>query len=202
MTVSTHTGFPVGGQGAAAFTHTPVSRAFGALIADLRCHVEAERDLEHAGSWDLSCDAWLTDAEAAREAALAAVARVDALPVERAEDRVLRHAARLTGALIEADSALDFGHHHSRIEACALRFATGADPLSRRLALMMDVLSEVITSLRDLPDYADTIDAAPADVEANMAGPEDGGPFEIPADILDPPIVRAMPEPAAAPGLA
>ncbi|MCJ8140129.1 hypothetical protein [Falsirhodobacter halotolerans] len=199
MTAFTHTGFPLRGQDGAAFTHTAVSRSFAALIVAIRAHVEAERDLEHAGSWDLACDAWLRDAEAARAAVLTSVADFRALPVDRPEDRVLRHAAGLIGALVDCDSPEAFGHYRARIVACAGRFAPDAGPLARRLSRMMDVLLDVMTAMAALPDYDDMIDAVSVDPVTDSMDEDDTGPFEVPADILDPPFAREMP--VASPGV-
>ena len=57
---------------APGFTHTSVTRRFGVMQRALGAWIEAERDLEHSGSWDPACDHWLRDAEAARAAVRAA----------------------------------------------------------------------------------------------------------------------------------
>ena len=56
-----------------SFTHTSVTRRFGVMQRALGAWIEAERDLEHSGSWDPACDHWLRDAEAARAAVGAAL---------------------------------------------------------------------------------------------------------------------------------
>ena len=46
---------------APGFTHTSVTRRFGVMQRALGAWIEAERDLEHSGSWDPACDHWLRD---------------------------------------------------------------------------------------------------------------------------------------------
>ena len=84
---------------APGFTHTSVTRHFGVMQRALGAWIEAERDLEHSGSWDPACDHWLRDAEAARAAVGAALDALCDTPAERLEDRPLLRIARLTRAL-------------------------------------------------------------------------------------------------------
>ena len=72
---------------APGFTHTSVTRRFGVMQRSLGAWIEAERDLEHSGSWDPACDHWLRDAEAARAAVGAA------LPWPAPESLVLKFVA-------------------------------------------------------------------------------------------------------------
>lgn len=184
-----------------AFTHSAVSHAFSAMTLLLAAHIEAERDLEHSGSWDIACDAWLRDAEAAREALLDVLARLIALPLERSEDHPLRSMARLIHALVVSDNGMEAAQLEALSVDCeALLRCHDDTPLARRVNGYLETAQQQLMALRALPDYACVIDGTCSEVP-----PEDGGGapatrdvFEIPEDILFHDVVQASAAPAPA----
>lgn len=170
-----------------AFTHSPISRAFSAMTLLLAAHIEAERDLQHSGSWDIACDAWLRDAEAAREALLDVLARVIALPLERPGDHPLRSMARLVHALVVSDNGMEAAQLEALSVDCeALLRCHDDTPLARRVNAYLETAQRQLMALRALPDYAFMIDGSFAEIP-----PEDGGGapatpdfFEIPEDVV------------------
>lgn len=169
-----------------AFTHSTISRAFGAMTLLLGAHVEAERDLEHSGSWDIACDEWLRDAERARDALLDVLGRVIALPLERAEDHPLRSMARLIHALVVSDNGMEAAQLEALSVDCeALLRCHDDTPLARRVNSHLQTAQQLLVALRALPDYAYMIDGTCSEMP-----PEDGGgapavpdAFQIPDDI-------------------
>lgn len=184
-----------------AFTHSAVSHAFSAMTLLLAAHIEAERDLEHSGSWDIACDAWLRDAEAAREALLDVLARLIALPLERSEDYPLRSMARLIHALVVSDNGMEAAQLEALSVDCeALLRCHDDTPLARRVNGYLETAQRQLMALRALPDYACVIDGTCSEVP-----PEDGGgapavpeAFEIPDDIAFHDVSREPAAPAPA----
>ena len=121
---------------APGFTHTSVTRRFGVMQRALGAWIEAERDLEHSGSWDPACDHWLRDAEAARAAVGAALDALCDTPAERLEDRPLLRIARLTRALALSEDGAEFAQLYARVAAPgALLRCPGRHPLAQLAAL-------------------------------------------------------------------
>ena len=168
------------------FTHSPISRVFSAMTLLLAAHIEAERDLEHAGSWDIACYEWLRDAEATREALVDVLAQIVVLPLERSEDHPLRSMARLILALVVSDNGMEAAQLEALSVDCeALLRCHDDTPLARRVNAHLQTAQQLLVALRALPDYAFMIDGSFAEIP-----PEDGGGapvtpnvFEIPDDI-------------------
>ena len=184
-----------------AFTHSAVSHAFSEMTLLLAAHIEAERDLEHSGSWDIACDQWLRDAEAAREALLDVLARLIALPLERSEDHPLRCMARLIHALVVSDNGMEAAQLEALSVDCeALLRCHDDTPLARRVDAYLETAQQQLVALRALPDYAFMIDGTCTEVP-----PEDGGgapavpeAFEISDDIAFHDVSREPAAPAPA----
>lgn len=140
---------------APGFTQTSVTRRFGAMQRALGLWIEAERDLEHSGSWDPACDHWLRDAEAARAAVGAALDALCDTPAERLEDRPLLRTARITRALVETEDGAEFARLYARVTAYdALLRCPGRHPLALRVNLMLAEARRALTALTALPDHA------------------------------------------------
>ena len=73
-----------------SFTHTPVTRAFAAMLQTLSAYIDSERDLEHIDSFDPAVDNWVADAERNRVAMFAALDRLRDTRLTRALDVPLR----------------------------------------------------------------------------------------------------------------
>lgn len=180
-----------------AFTHSPISKAFSAMTLLLAAHIEAERDLEHSGSWDIACDAWLRDAEAARQALLDMLAQVISLHRERAEDRPLQGMAMLIRALVVSDNAIEAAQLAAfATDSEVLLRSHGDTPLARRVDAYLETAQRQLVALRALPDYACMIDGTCTEVPPEDSGGAPATPdvFEIPDDILFHDVAR---EPAA-----
>lgn len=184
------------------FMHSPISRVFSAMTLLLAAHIEAERDLEHAGSWDIACDQWLRDAGAAREALVDVLAQIVALPLERAEDHPLRSMARLIHALVLSANGIEAAQLEALSVDCeALLRCDDDTPLAKRVNSYLETAQQLLVALRALPDYACMIDGTCSEVP-----PEDGGgapatpdAFDIPDDILFHNVAREPAAPAPAP---
>ncbi len=141
------------------FTHTSVTRRFGVMQRALGAWIEAERDLEHSGSWDPACDHWLRDAEAARAAVGAALDALCDTPAERLEDRPLLRIARLTRALVLSQDAGEFAQLYARVATPgALLRCPGRHPLALRVNLMLAEARRALAQLAALPDHALVVD--------------------------------------------
>ncbi|RQP04064.1 MAG: hypothetical protein D1H97_19945 [Paracoccus sp. BP8] len=143
-----------------AFTHTPITIGFTTLMRDLADYIEAERDLEHCGSWDPACDAWIRDAERARARVLDAITALRAAPTRRREDLPLRRYAGLAQMLIESDSP----EQVQTLLALPDRFphafrCAGNGPVARRVDLMVASFRQHLNTLARLPDFAGMIEA-------------------------------------------
>ena len=142
-----------------SFTHTSVTRRFGVMQRALGAWIEAERDLEHSGSWDPACDHWLRDAEAARAAVGAALDALCDTPAERLEDRPLLRIARLTRALVLSQDAGEFAQLYARVATPgALLRCPGRHPLALRVNLMLAEARRALAQLAALPDHALVVD--------------------------------------------
>ena len=141
------------------FTHSAVTRRFGVMQRALGAWIEAERDLEHSGSWDPACDHWLRDAEAARAAVGAALDALCDTPAERLEDRPLLRIARLTRALVLSEDAGEFAQLYARVATPgALLRCPGRHPLALRVNLMLAEARRALAQLAALPDHALVVD--------------------------------------------
>ena len=144
-----------------SFTHTSVTRRFGVMQRALGAWIEAERDLEHSGSWDPACDHWLRDAEAARAAVGAALDALCDTPAERLEDRPLLRIARITRALALSEDGAEFAQLYARVATSgALLRCPGRHPLALRVNLMLAEARRALAQLAALPDHALVIDGA------------------------------------------
>ncbi|GLK63699.1 hypothetical protein [Paracoccus kondratievae] len=143
-----------------AFTHTPITIGFTTLMRDLADYIEAERDLEHCGSWDPACDAWIRDAERARAHVLDAITALRGTPVCRREDLPLQRYAGLAQMLIESDSPeqvrdiLALPDRFPQVFRCA-----GTGPVARRVDLMVAGFQQHLHALATLEDVADMVEA-------------------------------------------
>lgn len=152
------------------FTHSAVTRRFGVMQRVLGAWIEAERDLEHSGSWDPACDHWLRDAEEARAAVGAALDALCDTPAERLEDRPLLRIARLTRALALSEDGTEFAQLYARVATCgALLHCQGRHPLAMRVNLMLAEARRALAQLAALPDHAVVIDGACVDSAAPVA---------------------------------
>ena len=150
---------------APGFTHTSVTRRFGVMQRALGAWIEAERDLEHSGSWDPACDHWLRDAEAARAAVGAALDALCDTPAERLEDRPLLRIARLTRALALSEDSEEFAQLYARVATSgALLRCPGRHPLALRVNLMLTEARRALAQLAALPDHAVVIDGQYAEI--------------------------------------
>lgn len=95
-------------KAAPSFCPSPVTVLFGDMVRNLSAYIEAERDLEHCGSWDPACDAWIRDAERARTRVLDSLAQLDATPFERHEDQPLKRLSKMAKMLIESGTPEGF----------------------------------------------------------------------------------------------
>ncbi|KRW98008.1 hypothetical protein [Paracoccus sp. MKU1] len=143
-----------------AFTHTPITIGFTTLMRDLADYIEAERDLEHCGSWDPACDAWIRDAERARVRVLDGITALRAAPTRRREDLPLRRYADLAQMLIESDSP----EQVRDILALPGRFpdffrCAGDGPVARRVDLMVAGFQQHLNALARLPDFTGMVEA-------------------------------------------
>ncbi|WP_323715971.1 hypothetical protein [Paracoccus aminovorans] len=145
---------------ASSFAHTPTTTRFTGLMHSFSAYIEAERDLEHCGSWDPACDAWIRDAERARTRVLDAIANLCAAPTRRRADLPLRRYAGLAQMLIESDSPeqvqtlLALPDRFPQAFRCA-----GNDPVARRVDLMVASFRQHLNALARLPDFAGMIEA-------------------------------------------
>lgn len=161
---------------APGFTQTSVTRRFGAMQRPLGLWIEAERDLEHSGSWDPACDHWLRDAEAARAAVGAALDALCDTPAERLEDRPLLRIARLTRALVLSEDGAEFAQLYARVAAPgALLRCPERHPLATRVNLMLAEARRALAQLAALPDHAmvvegECVEIMHEDVQAADAG--------------------------------
>ena len=142
---------------------------FAAVMRDLAAYIEAERDLEHCDSCDPSCDAWLLDAERAREAVLGCLAVLDLTPVHARHDMPLRRYGQLTRILIECDTPAEFLGAFGVPERFPDHFRCHhSNRMARRVNLMINAFKQHLDALATLSDFADLIDANHIVIDADV----------------------------------
>ncbi|WP_081614930.1 hypothetical protein [Paracoccus sp. N5] len=160
MAIHTPITAPAFPEASSAFTHTPVTHQFAAVMRDLADYIEAERDLEHCDSWDPACDAWIRDAERARVRVLDGISALRVAPTCRREDLPLRRHADLAQMLIESDSPqqvrdiLALPGRFPHVFRCA-----GDGPVARRVDLMVAAFQQHLRTLTTLSDFTGMIEA-------------------------------------------
>lgn len=166
MAIHSHITAPDFPEASSAFSHTPVSHQLAAVMHDLACYIEAERDLAQSGSWDPACDAWIRDAERARVRVLDGIAALRAAPTQRLEDLPLRRCAGLAKMLIESDSPEQVRDILALPDRFPLVFRCAGDgPVARRVDMMVANFQQHLNALACLPDFAGMIDEGNAVVE-------------------------------------
>lgn len=140
------------------FTHTQTTQRFAAMQSALHTYIEAERDLEHSGSWDIACDHWLRDAEVARSEVCAALDLVCGCEVTRPEDRPLRRIAHAVRRLILSDDGDEFARVMQQvINVEPLLYCPVTVPVARRINQMLAETRRQVQALAALPDYGVTL---------------------------------------------
>lgn len=153
-------------EASSAFTHTPVTHQFAAVMRDLADYIEAERNLEHCGSWDPACDAWIRDAERARARVLKGVAALRKAPNRRREDLPLKRSAELAQMPIESDSPqqvrdiLALPGRFPHFFSCA-----SESPAARRVNLMVAAFRQHLGDLATLSDFTGMVEASDLAIE-------------------------------------
>ena len=149
--------------------HTGVSRAFTGALRCLKASVAAERRIQR----DAVCDVFapevaanLAAAEAAREALLARLAEVAALPEQRDLDRPLRLLAKALQALLSVEEDDDCQHMHAVMAGSTdLLLVRGDGPVERRVRALQCRFLHSIARLMSMADYG-----------GRGAGPDDDRP--------------------------
>lgn len=96
---------------------TAVTVAFAQLLPALTFFIEAERDLQDVSpSYDPAYANWHRDAGLARARLDTALRAFHALPVQRPEDRPLRHMALFVDALLRDDDPAGPRHLHRQMQ--------------------------------------------------------------------------------------
>lgn len=163
MAIQTPITAPAFPEASSAFTHTPVTHQFAAVMRDLADYIEAERDLEHCDSWDPACDAWIRDAERARTRVLDAIANLCAAPNQRREDQPLKRCAELARMLIECDSPEQVRDILALPGRFPHFFCCASDsPVARRVDLMVAAFRQHLGDLATLSDFAGMVEAGGA----------------------------------------
>ncbi|OYU37584.1 MAG: hypothetical protein CFE33_19875, partial [Pseudorhodobacter sp. PARRP1] len=143
-------------EAVAAFQHTPISQCFIAVLQDLSAYIEAERDLEHAGAFDLAFDGWFVDAERAREQVLGDLCDLQRAGVSRREDLPLKRIGVLTRLLIESDTPTRFAQLFSSMQQRADLFSCpGQGLIPSRINLMIDATRLRLNDLARLSEHID-----------------------------------------------
>lgn len=148
----------------AHFTHTEISRTFSRLIGSVSGYIEAERDIEHAASWDPAFLHWHRDAEVARTQVLSSIDHIRVSAAVRPEDLPLKRMALLLFALIETESSSEF----LRLAACLDRHADlfsclGSGPVARRVGAMLTAARMQVADLASLTALVDPLEIATTD---------------------------------------
>lgn len=142
-----------------SFTHTPVTRAFAAMLQALSAYIDSERDLEHVDSFDPAVDNWVADAERNRVAMFAALDRLRDTRLTRALDVPLRRMGMVTRLLIDCETSASFFNLLKSVDQHADLFACpGEDPVARRLRQMIDAAKAQLNALAQLAEHSDVID--------------------------------------------
>jgi hypothetical protein len=153
---------------------TPAEAAFTVLLARLGELYAAERDVVGLPDGDPAFDAWLSEAELAREAAKAAAEAVILVWTETPADLRFRGVALNFEALLLTDDA----GRYNRLALGLLRerlFWTvpGPGPRAERARALLRAFRKQFLRLLTLPDYAP--DHVPATLPAEFAAPQ---PFD------------------------
>jgi len=156
---------PCHSEAAPSFRPSPVTVLFGDMVRNLSAYIEAERDLEHCSGWDLACDAWIRDAERARNRVLDSLAQLDAMPPERHEDQPLKRLGKMAQLLIESDTPKTF-RDTLALQAYfpALFRCADTSPIGRRTNQMIAAFQPHLNALSALPDFMETIEADHAEI--------------------------------------
>ena len=137
------------------FTHSAVTRRFGVMQRALGAWIEAERDLEHSGSWDPACDHWLRDAEAARTSLASALDAVCATEPARMQDQPLRQMARIARVMLLASDEVEFGRAFGLLgQFAAVLRCDGSSPIDQHVNAMLAETQQQLAAVAALPDYA------------------------------------------------
>lgn len=154
--------------------HSPAEAAFTVLLERLGELCAAERDVVGLPDGDPAFDAWLSEAELAREAAMAAAEAVILAWTETPADLRFRGVALNFEALLLTDD----GGRYNRLALGLLRerlFWTvpGPGPRAERARALLRAFRKQFLRLLTLPDYAP--DHVPATLPAEFAAPQ---PFD------------------------
>jgi len=152
-------------KGALSFHLTPVMQEFRKVTCNFGAYIEAERDLEHCGSWDPACDAWIRDTERARNRVLDGLAKLCSTPLERHEDQPLKRLGKMAQLLIESDTPKTF-RDTLALQAYfpALFRCADTSPIGRRTNQMIAAFQPHLNALSALPDFMETIEADHAEI--------------------------------------
>jgi len=138
-----------------AAAHTPVSRAFNNLLAQLESFVAHEKSVDAPGI-DILSESFrkrLANAEAAREALSEAVGDVLVAPDYRPEDRALRRLAHVLYVMLTFEDDGDRQHfHQSTVRHRDIFAIDGQSPaarLTRRLSASFFCHFDDLASLRE-----------------------------------------------------
>lgn len=153
-------------KGVSSFSPTPIMQEFRKVTCYFGAYIEAERDLEHCGSWDPACDAWIRDAERARTRVLHYLAQLDATPLERHDDQPLKRLGKVAQMLIESDTPKAFRNTLALRDYFPDLFrCTDPGPAGRRTNQLVAAFQQHLNGLSELPDFMDTIEADRAETE-------------------------------------
>jgi hypothetical protein len=148
--------------------HTEVSAAFSALLRELDACVIAERRIQRDVVADVFATKVASDlaaAEAARQALLARLAEVTALPERRDLDRPLRLLTKGLHALLSVEDDGDRQHIHAVMAGSVdLLLVRGDAPAARRVRALQRRYFRSVAQLMSMEDYG-----------GRGAGPEEDG---------------------------
>jgi hypothetical protein len=149
--------------------HTEVSRAFTDALRGLDVSVAAERRIQRDAVSDVFAPEFTVDlaaAEAAREALLARLAEVAALPEQRDLDRPQRLLAKTLQALLSVEDDDDRQHMHAVLASNADELLVRGDaPATRRVRALQLSFLDGVARLMSMADYG-----------GRGAGPDDDRP--------------------------
>lgn len=153
--------------------HTEVSRAFTGALRCLEASVAAERRIQRDAVSDVFAPevaADLAAAEVAREALLAQLVEVSALPEQRDLDRPLRLLAKALQALLSVEDDGDRQHMHAVMAGSTdLLLVRGDAPAARRVRAVQQRFLDCVARLMSMEDYG-----------GKGSGPEDDGTDDAP----------------------
>jgi len=157
---------PCRSEAVPSFCPTPVTTLFGTMMRDLSTYIEAERDLEHCGSWDPACDQWIRDAEFARARVLDKITTLREAPTRRREDFPLKRCADLAKMLIESDSPEQCNTILALPDRFPHFFRCASDsPVARRVNLMVSAFRQHLHTLATLSDFTGMVEAGAVSTE-------------------------------------